>query len=173
MPKIIGTKNEEFLKYLDENPYATIKELSEKFDLVNPRAYIGRFKKDGYLTGNNETGYILLYNPYTKKINDFIEMKVERGRKNRKYTIKEIEFLKSFQGKKNRNQLMKLFNDKFEPISYIQMKYLLVKFKIPYKKILKYKKDVIGLLEVENILNKLIVRVKELKNIQLKGRKRN
>ena len=100
-------------------------------------------------------------------------MKVERGRENRKYTIKEIEFLKSLQGKKNRNQVMKLFNDKFEPISYIQMKYLLVKFKIPYKKILKYKKDVIGLLEVENILNKLIARVKELKNIQLKGRKRN
>ena len=38
-------------------------------------------------------------------------MKVERGRKNRKYTIKEIEFLKSFQGKKNRNQLIKTFNE--------------------------------------------------------------
>ena len=43
----------------------------------------------------------------------------------RKFKIEEFDFLKSFNGTKNRNELLELFNNNFEKITSTQLETLL------------------------------------------------
>ena len=53
----------------------------------------------------------------------------------RKFKIEEFDFLKSFNGTKNRNELLELFNNNFEKITSTQLETLLHRYKIPFKKL--------------------------------------
>ena len=62
----------------------------------------------------------------------------------RKFKTEELDFLKSFNGTKNRNELLELFNNNFEKITSAQLETLLHRYKIPFKKLPSYtlKKDI-------------------------------
>ena len=56
----------------------------------------------------------------------------------RKFKTEELDFLKSFNGTKNRNELLELFNNNFEKITSTQLETLLHRYKIPFKKLPSY-----------------------------------
>lgn len=56
----------------------------------------------------------------------------------RKFKTEELDFLKSFNGTKNKNELLELFNNNFEKITSTQLETLLHRYKIPFKKLPSY-----------------------------------
>ena len=56
----------------------------------------------------------------------------------RKFKTIEFEFLRSFKGTKNKNELLELFNNNFEKITLNQLEPLLRRYKIPFKKLPSY-----------------------------------
>ena len=56
----------------------------------------------------------------------------------RKFKIEELDFLKGFNGTKNRDELLELFNSNFEEITSIQLEGFLHRHKIPFKKFHPY-----------------------------------
>lgn len=56
----------------------------------------------------------------------------------RKFKTIEFEFLRSFKGTKNKNELLELFNNNFEKITLNQLEPLLHRYKIPFKKLPSY-----------------------------------
>ena len=59
----------------------------------------------------------------------------------RKFKTIEFEFLRSFKGTKNKNELLELFNNNFEKITLNQLEPLLRRYKIPFKKLPSLRKD--------------------------------